>query len=213
MAVRLTSRSKVKAPKPAKEKKAKKKAAARVSPQVLSDAIGGNVPDSAIRSHLTMASSLKADIEKATGAYRAHIKACKAIGIWPEDVSWFLSTKKREPEDIDAETKRRNRIAQLMKLRIGTQLGLFESGSKKQTVATAIENDEGVAERGVAAATETKKRSTQESMEKAMDAGSIAGKEGHERDGNPFTDGSPEFIKWDYGWQEGNKARMTADAS
>src|SRR5262249_54978257 len=43
-----------------------------------------------------------------------------------------------DPGDIDAETRRRNRLARLMALPIGTQLGLFDDG---MTVATAVDAD------------------------------------------------------------------------
>lgn len=207
MAQRLTSRSKIKAPKASKPKKEKKQKAARVSPQQLSDAIGSNVTDSAIKSHLVTASSLKADVDSAMGAFRAQVKKCKEIGLDPADVSWYLSTKKREPEDVDAETRRRNRIAQVMRLPLGTQLGLFNDGKgKPQTVATRIENDEGVKERTVAAT----RRTSMEALDKAQEQGKIAGDMDLTRGGNPHEEGSPEFIRWDYGWQEGAKARRDA---
>lgn len=212
MAERLTSRSKVKKPAAPKasKKAAKKKAAPRVAPQVIADAIGGNVTDSAIRDGLREAVKLHEAMKSAGSAYANHKKKLKEIGIYPDDVSWFLGARQREPDDIDAETRRRNRIARIMRLPIGTQLGLFDDGGKGvkgRTVATVVENDSGVAAATADQAATKRRIATNESMEKAMQAGEVAGREGHERDGNPHDSDSPEGIKWDYGWQAGDKQR------
>lgn len=206
-----TSRSKVKAPKAAK----KEKKPARVAPQVISDAIGGNITDSAIRDGLKEAVELQDAMKSASSAFANHKKKLKAMGIYPDDVSWYLSARQREVDDIDAETRRRNRIATIMRLPLGTQLGLFDSGSGKdkkgKTVATVVENEQGVAERSVAAADTKRQIATKEAMDNAMAAGELAGREGHLRDGNPHVEGSPEAIRWDVGWLAGDRARNDAD--
>lgn len=74
-----------------------------------------------------------------SGKISANKKAFKALGGEKSDYDWYLETRKRDTGDVDAETRRRNEIAKLMGLPIGTQLGLFADG---QTVATAIENDD-----------------------------------------------------------------------
>lgn len=208
---KTVTRSKVKATKAPKPKDAKKQKPQRVSAQVLSDAIGGNVSDSAIRDGLKEAVELQDAMKSASSAFANHKKRLKELGLYPDDVSWYLSARKREPDDIDAETRRRNRIARLMKLPLGGQLGLFDDaggkGVKGKSVATVVENDRGVAEKNDAIVEGRKRMATTESLEKAMQAGETAGRNGFERDGNPHSGDSPEGIKWDYGWQAGAKAR------
>lgn len=85
MAERLTSRSKVKAAK--KPKKDAKKKAARVAPQVISDAVGGNLPDGTIKSFFRESSALLKVAKSAQGEYRAHVKKGKELGLDPADIS------------------------------------------------------------------------------------------------------------------------------
>lgn len=216
MAQRLTSRSKIKPdPKPRKPPKAakpKKTKPTRVAPQVLADAVGGNLTDATIKEKLTGAVALKKDLDSANSAYRNHIKACKAVGLFPADVAWYLNAKTREPEDIDIETKRRNRIARVMRLPIGVQLGFWDTGRDKgKSVASLVENDKITETKAETTATETRKRSTNESLEKSMTAGETAGREGFDRKGNPHPEGSPEYLKWDYGWMAGDAERRSIE--
>lgn len=104
--------------------------------------------DEALQSQLREILALKKDKdEKATahsGAnarYRSAIKVAKKIGaglgLTTEDIVWSVQAIEREPDEIDAETRRRNKLAQLMALPIGTQLGMFEDGT---SVATRVED-------------------------------------------------------------------------
>jgi ribosome modulation factor len=81
----------------------------------------------------------KKAVKSVSGKINANKKAFKKLGGEKSDYDWYLDTRKRDTDDVDAETRRRNEIAVLMGLPIGTQLGLFADG---QTVATAIENDD-----------------------------------------------------------------------
>lgn len=74
-----------------------------------------------------------------SGKIGANKKAFKKLGGEKSDYDWYLETRKRDTADVDAETRRRNEIAKLMNLPIGTQLGMFADG---QTVATAIESND-----------------------------------------------------------------------
>ena len=68
--------------------------------------------------------------------FRATLKDAKKKGVDPDDITWRLKQRFRDPKEIDAEPARRSRIARLTNLPLGTQLGL-EFG---QSVATSIEN-------------------------------------------------------------------------
>ncbi len=96
-----------------------------------------NVTDDAIREHIQICAHLRSALDEASGTYRAALKAAKKDGIEPADIVWYLGAKQREVDDIDNETRRRNRIAKLMGLPLGSQLGLFEGGG---SVATATED-------------------------------------------------------------------------
>jgi hypothetical protein len=105
------------------------------------------------------------------------------------DYDWYLVERKRDPEDRDAEIRRRNRIARAMKLPIGTQLGIFEDGD---SVATKIDNDAG---------------GDFDDPEKQGYAAALAGKTS---DDNPHDDGSPGFLKWNVGFNRGIEAGVKA---
>lgn len=105
--------------------------------------------DTALQSQLREVRRLKLALNEAAekmrsanGAYRSGIKVAVACGkhldLGAKDVTRLMDLMDREPEDIDRETARMNRLAKLMNLPLGTQLGLWEDGG---TVADAIEKD------------------------------------------------------------------------
>lgn len=80
------------------------------------------------------------------GKIAANKKAFKKLGGEKSDYDWYLEARHRDPAEIDAETRRRNEIAKLMRLPIGSQLGLFSEGISVATVidgapASAPETD------------------------------------------------------------------------
>lgn len=80
----------------------------------------------------------------ANGAYRSAIKTAVSCGkhldLGSKDIVRLMALMDREPEDIDRETTRMNRLAIIMALPIGTQLGLWTTEDSEQTsVASAIE--------------------------------------------------------------------------
>jgi hypothetical protein len=106
-------------------------------------ASGSNVTDDTIREFYSRALAAMTDLEvanqeraRANSVYRGVLKAAKKAGIDPADIIWRLSQRNRTTDEIDLETKRRNRLAMLTNLPLGTQLGMFDDGT---TVATAIE--------------------------------------------------------------------------
>lgn len=111
--------------------------------------------DEALVSQLREVLTLKADLDEKTAAqrsanslYRSAIKVATkigaGIGVTAADVVWLVTSTARDPNEIDAETRRRNKIAELMKLPLGTQLGLLEGqptvGGVQVSVATRIED-------------------------------------------------------------------------
>lgn len=77
----------------------------------------------------------------ANARYRSSIKAAITIGaglgMTAEDVVWYVTSADRDPAEIDAETVRRNRIAKLMSMPLGSMLGLFDD---QTSVATKVED-------------------------------------------------------------------------
>jgi len=111
----------------------------------------GSAADEVVKEVYEKALAAKLDAEKATkdaapavaeakskeGVFRAVLKDGKKKGVDPDLILWRLAQRNRSPEEIDKETKARNRIAFLTGLPIGTQLGMFDD---KTTIATAVEN-------------------------------------------------------------------------
>lgn len=210
MAQRLTNRSKIKAAKPKKEKKAKKPTR-RMTPSEVAEVVeGSNVTDATIRERIKATLAAHATAKSAQATYRNELKTCKQAGIDPSDVTFYIATKAREPEDVQREVQRRNRILRVMRYPLGHQLGLFDDG---KSVARTVE-DETIAEtKAEEAATTKRKRVSAEMLDKAAESGFEGGKLGIARDSNPHEEGSPEWIKWDWGWVGGSKAPKDADAA
>lgn len=125
--------------------------------------------------------------------YRGVLKDAKKAGIEPSDIIWRITERGRDPAEIDAETRRRNRLARVTKLPIGTQLGIFDDG---ETVATKAERDAGIGS--------TPEANTSLQKE-ARATGRGAGKTGKNRTDNPWPLNSAAFNQWDRGWCEGQK--------
>src|SRR5215470_17499025 len=77
------------------------------------------------------------DAKKANGAYRAVLKDAKKAGVDPDAVVWWLKARKMEPEDLNRQINWQNRMAMVMNLPMGTQLGWdLETG---ETVAHVVD--------------------------------------------------------------------------
>lgn len=131
-------------------------------------------------------------LNRANGFYRKQLGLAKKDGHNPDDIIWWLNNKDRDPAEIDRETRNRTRIARIMELPIGTQLGLLEDG---MTVATAIDNDKAV---------------TTAEIDQIKELGFRAGKAGKPAIENPYLDkeGSPEDLAWAGGWRDGQAENM-----
>lgn len=163
-------------------------------------ALPTNVTDETVREFCDKAALAHGEFETAVGemkqkqgVYRAVLKDAKKAGVDNDAIAWWLQARKREPGDIDRETRARNRVAQLMNLPIGTQLGLFEDG---RTVATTIED-----EQRDAAADDSKAR------DDAYFDGLEAGKAGKPLSAGGYAEGTKAYDEFERGWGEAQAAR------
>lgn len=160
-----------------------------------------NVTDETIREHCQKAArhfgelqTAREGVSVAMGTYRAALKEAKKAGVPTQAISWYLAARNRDPGDIDRETRERNRIARVMALPIGTQLGLFEDGG---TVAGAV--DQAKLDEGKPAGD-------------AYNEGLIAGKDGKPLSANPFEIESREFDEFERGWGDGTAGNVLGAA-
>lgn len=128
-------------------------------------------------------SAAAAKVKGVMGSRKALLKDLQKFDVSRDDALWYLSSRKRDVEEIDRETRARNRIAKLMQLPIGAQLGMFDDGD---SVAKVIDSAD------------------PEQM--GYDA-ALAGKTS---DDNPHDDGSPAFLKWNVGFNRGIEAGVKA---
>jgi hypothetical protein len=83
---------------------------------------------------------------KASGTYRSALKIAVALGkhfdLHASDVTKLMTLMDvDDPEDIDRETRRLNRLCKLAGLPIGAQLGLFDEDGEPQSVADITERE------------------------------------------------------------------------
>lgn len=160
--------------------------------------------DAALKSQLREVRRLKLALNEvsekmrtANGAYRSAIKTAVACGkhldLGAKDVTRLMDLMDREPEDIDRETSRMNRLAMLMALPIGSQLGLFADSG--ESVADSIEKG-AISEEF-------------DSYEADEQAGYSAFAEGEVLDDNPHESNAPRFHAWERGY---NKAAADTKA-
>lgn len=123
----------------------------------------------------------KADIKTMEGVFRAVLKDAKKHGVDPDLLRWRLEQRNRSIEEIDRETRARNRIARLTNLPVGTQLGFDDIEQK--SVATAIED-----------------ANRPDSDEAAHQAGYDAGTAGKGITTNPYPLDSSAFDAFEKGW-------------
>ncbi|MBN9497840.1 MAG: hypothetical protein J0H39_13875 [Alphaproteobacteria bacterium] len=133
----------------------------------------------------------KATMTRANGRYRKQLKeTAKILGKETADLVWLLAARKREPEDIDRETRRRNELARFAGLKIGTQLGMFEAApGETRSIGDQVERDAHMAKGGNGAPGST------EAIERAKSQGDADGRNGKGYQ-NFYDDGSPEFLAY-----------------
>jgi ribosome modulation factor len=149
-----------------------------------------NVPDATLRKHLRECHRRKTEIERVTGEYRSAVKAAKADGIDPADVAWYVRTRKRDSADIDAELRRRARIAAALELDILLQAALFPDEAARTSARPAPSG-------GRRFPAGSRKALTQ-----AAAQGHAAGDSGASKEACPYPGGTPEAVKWLASWAE-----------
>jgi len=106
--------------------------------------MGGNVTDGTIEEFGKKALAAKNEAEKKRdeaksldGVFRNILKSAKDAGVDPDAVRWWLKARKMEPDDLNREIAWQNRMALVMRLPIGTQLGIDLSTG--ETIASQID--------------------------------------------------------------------------
>ena len=163
---------------------------------------GSNVTDATIAKHIAKATRLyevaqgkKAEYDSANNAYRASLKDAKAEGV--EELAWLMKARKLEPDDIDRQTRMRNRLARVAKLPIGTQLGIFD-----EAPGAAGGNGKPVERKTVAGAVDS-----MELLDQTYQAGKVAA--GLDKHKNPHP---PEAGEVRDAWQRGHDDMLAAQA-
>lgn len=147
-----------------------------------------NVSDMTIRKHCRSAAAKKAALDAANGEYRSALKAAKADGVNPADVSWYIATKKRDADDVNAELRRRARVAETMDMGIELQSSLFpEPKTPRAGAAHARKMTAGPPAHVTA---------------RARTLGRAAGAGGVSKEACPYPGGSAEAGAWIEGWTE-----------
>lgn len=164
------------------------------------------VSDETIREHCLKCSRFFSELQTARegvsvamGTYRAALKEAKKAGVSTQAISWYQATRNRDPEEVDRETRERNRLARVMGLPIGTQLGLFDDGG---TVAGAVDQAKIAAE-----------QAGEKQPGDAFNEGLLAGKDGKALSTNPFEEGTPSFDDFERGWGEGTSSNVLGGVS
>ncbi len=170
--------------------------------------MGSNVTDATIEEFGNKALTAKRELEEVEakakslrGAYRAILKEAKNAGVDPDAVTWWLGKRKQEIEDVNREIAWQNRIAKVMGLPIGIQLGIdFETG---ETIATAIDKRQLAERRRAKRAAKTNGAGTDPRVAYVMgyDAGK-AGKSPNRAGRHLVGAAAVEFQK---GWEQGQK--------
>lgn len=125
-----------------------------------------------------------AEAKTLQGEYRASLKTSKNLGVEPDMITWWINARRRDVDEIDRETRMRNRMARLMALPIGGTLGLFDDDT---TVAAAIDADK------------IKAGEEDHTAQQARDEGAEAFRAG-ESMANPYKAGTPHATWWNEGY-------------
>lgn len=142
-------------------------------------------PDDFVKAWLEL-KAYKRKLDEANGTYRAHRKKMEGMGVDLKSLALLEQLSKLEtPEEQSARLKRTVQYAGFLSMPLGSQLELFAAGVQPeapgQTSQSAI------------------------SEAAANDAGYEAGKEGGNREDNPYPAGSPLHVAWDDGWVRGQE--------
>lgn len=131
--------------------------------------------------------SKQGEMRNQAKAVTAAIKEVASMtGMSKKSVRWALENRRREPSEIDAETRERTRMAQFFGMPIGSQLGLDLDG---KSIADKLETAEQPAD-GMS--------STERAHAQGYAVGKAAGDPQHD-----YEEGSPEELAYTAGWRQG----------
>lgn len=145
--------------------------------------------------------AIQGQLRNKAGQLKKHIAECaKVAGVSTAAIRRALAMRKRDVAEIDNETKETTRAAHFFKVKIGTQLGLFDDGAgKKRSVGDQVERDNNAKAGGEG------KPSSATSIAAAKKAGGLAGKLGKGFSHN-FPPGSPEALAWEASYRTEQEA-------
>ena len=162
-----------------------------------------NVTDDTIRESVnriidlqSVADAAHKSWKEADGAVKQSKKAAKALGVDIDAVGDYLKLRKQELPDVDRRHKNLARICVVMGL--PTQYLLFGDASvASQVDATKIAEGQAGADVGIPSVGD---------LADAEAAGEAAGKAGKFAHENPHERESPKGIRWNKGWEEGQRS-------
>lgn len=133
--------------------------------------------------------AIQGSLRNKAGQMKKLVAECASVeGVSQASIRWALSNRKRDPQEIDNETRERTRAARFFNIKIGTQLGLFDTGEGKgRSVGDQVERDENASRGG------TGKAASKASIEAAKKQGASDGKLGKGFNCK-HPDGSPEYL-------------------
>ncbi len=144
------------------------------------------------------------------------MKRFRKAGGETDDARWYIATQKRKPEEVAAETRRRNQLAELMDLPLFAILGQAQNGN---SVATNVDNRKIDGAQQKASGKGRKGGKTQKSAASTARTSELPGFDGTdeaERAGyqarhgetplnaNPHELGTEPFDAWARGWNKRN---------
>lgn len=164
-----------------------------------------NVTDATIIEYTHEYLAARSDEAKAKEEYdskknlaRAVLKRAKKAGIDTYMLTWYDQNRHREIDDINRDFTSINRIAKLMALPVGTQIGLFEDG---ETVAAKVD-------KAAIAKQSAKPDPRVIDSDTAYKMGKAAGLDGKNLvDANRFPAGSDQAEAFQAGWEFVQKQR------
>jgi hypothetical protein len=150
----------------------------------LAEARSHNVDPETFRRHYREIIELKKQHAETGMAVARAKKTAKANGIHLDALKEAEKRDKMDADEREVFDRRCADYARWLNMPIGSQTEMFGGPEK-------FVNDEGLAEH---------------KEWEAGEGGAQAGKAGHQRDGNPFSAGTAEYVAWDKAWTKGNKS-------
>lgn len=123
-------------------------------------------------------------LKSKTGVYRSYLKAANKRGVSSDAITFAIANRETDPELLAIAVRERIKLSQLG----GNHPGLFDKIASRFDVYEP-----------------TLKEEEENQILIAVDRGMRAGRNGHERDGNPYEAGSIGHVKWVEGYIAGQR--------